>query len=99
MAGAHGAAEDRAGEQAPAYRSSAAITLYGAQWCNHCVRAKAFLDQHGLDYQVVDVDTPEGYAIWSRLKAKRVIPVLQVKGQAIAGFSEQTYRKQLNLSN
>jgi mycoredoxin len=35
--------------------SSNGITMYGAEWCGDCRRAKAVLDAHGVAYEYVDV--------------------------------------------
>ena len=32
------------------------ITLYGADWCPDCLRAKAYLKENNIDFEFVDVD-------------------------------------------
>ncbi len=32
------------------------ITVYGAEWCGDCFRAKAFFDSHHIVYQSFDID-------------------------------------------
>jgi mycoredoxin len=32
------------------------ITMYGADWCIDCRRAKGVLDANGVDYTYIDVD-------------------------------------------
>ena len=34
----------------------AIITVYGADWCSDCTRAKQFLDERGVEYRYIDVD-------------------------------------------
>ena len=36
------------------------IKFYGAQWCPDCRRSKAFLGEHRIPYQYVDVDQSTG---------------------------------------
>ena len=36
--------------------SSPAITMYGADWCSDCRRAKTVLDASGVAYDYIDVD-------------------------------------------
>ena len=35
------------------------ITMYGADWCGDCTRAKALLDREGVAYTYVDVEADE----------------------------------------
>ena len=35
------------------------IEFYGADWCPDCLRAKAFLKEHNIEYQFTDVDLDE----------------------------------------
>jgi thioredoxin reductase (NADPH) len=36
------------------------LTVYGADWCPDCLRAKAFLDGHAVQYTYIDVDAVPG---------------------------------------
>ncbi len=38
------------------------ITVYGADWCGDCLRAKAFLDEHAIPHDWIDVDADEDAA-------------------------------------
>lgn len=41
-------------------RNPDTITVYGADWCGDCIRAKAFFDEHGMAFDYVDlVENPE----------------------------------------
>ena len=40
-------------------RETRQITVYGAQWCGDCIRAKRILDQYEASYQWIDVDGDE----------------------------------------
>ena len=54
------------------------ITVYGANWCGDCRRAKKFMDDNGVGYQWVDVENDQE-AIELVLKlngGKRVIPTI-----------------------
>ncbi len=35
------------------------ITMYGATWCGDCLRAKAFLDSLGCEYEFIDIAKDE----------------------------------------
>jgi thioredoxin reductase (NADPH) len=59
------------------------ITLFGADWCPDCLRAKQFLSTHEINYQFIDVDQNP----WATKKVeeinngKRIIPTLLINGK------------------
>lgn len=36
------------------------ITIYGADWCADCKRAKSLLDSKGISYDYINIDTVDG---------------------------------------
>ena len=42
--------------------STSGITMYGADWCGDCRRAKSVLDAQGVAYEYIDVDAIEDAA-------------------------------------
>ena len=55
----------------------ATITVYGADWCGDCIRAKRFLDRTGTAYEWVDVDEVAGAAQEAqRISGRKNIPVV-----------------------
>ena len=60
------------------------ITLYGADWCPDCRRAKAYLKENNVNYTYIDVDldkeaTAKVEAINS---GKRIIPTIIIEGKS-----------------
>src|SRR3989304_6298942 len=55
-----------------------AITVYGAPWCPDCRRSKAFLGEHRVAYEWIDIDhDPEAEARVLELNdGKRIIPTI-----------------------
>ena len=55
-----------------------AITVYGANWCGDCRRAKKFMDDNGVGYQWVDVENdPAAIELVLKLNGgKRIIPTI-----------------------
>ncbi len=58
-----------------------AITMYGADWCGDCVRAKKFFADNQIDYQWIDLEKDEnkqfGEAeVLRRNNGKKSIPVI-----------------------
>lgn len=60
------------------------ITLYGADWCPDCRRAKAFLKENNIEYNFVDVDLDEQATkkVESINNGKRIIPTLIINGKS-----------------
>lgn len=54
------------------------ITMYGADWCGDCRRAKAWFDERGINYDYVDlVDNPDETArVLERNNGVQKIPVI-----------------------
>ena len=54
------------------------ISVYGADWCGDCRRAKKFMDDNGVSYRWIDVENDQS-AIELVLKlngGKRIIPTI-----------------------
>ena len=65
------------------------ITLYGSAWDPGCKRARAWLMEHGYAFTDRDVDAdPAAARARAALTASRVVPLLDVDGQVLAGFDE-----------
>ena len=62
------------------------VTVYGADWCGDCVRAKAFFKENQIEYKFVDVDLDQAATekVEQLNKGKRIIPTIEVG-------SSQTY--------
>ena len=61
--------------------------LLGAEWCGPCKGVKKFLDQRGVRYTYIDVDTEEGMKLagdWG----VRAVPSMNVSGNIITGDSK-----------
>ncbi len=53
------------------------ITMYGADWCSDCRRAKALFAREGVEYEYVDVEhDPAQAAVAVRIAGRQNIPVI-----------------------
>ncbi|MEO7123197.1 MAG: glutaredoxin domain-containing protein, partial [Lacisediminihabitans sp.] len=53
------------------------ITMYGAEWCVDCRRSKKLLDELGVDYEYIDLETDVAAADKARAISGRTnIPVI-----------------------
>jgi len=70
-------------------RGAPEIILYGAAWCGACRRAKQYLDSEGIDYVERDVDERRWAEEMYAKAGRGGIPVFDVNGQILRGFSPQ----------
>lgn len=71
--------------------SSAQVVLYSADWCGACRKAKRYLTRKGVAYEERDVDDPAVAAELLRKTGSRSIPVIDVGGRVLTGFSAGSY--------
>jgi mycoredoxin len=58
------------------------VQVYTAGWCRDCRAAKQFLEEHGIAYTEINVDTdPVASAEVIRRVGKRAIPQLVIDGE------------------
>jgi glutaredoxin len=51
------------------------LTVYSSTWCPDCRQAKSFLDEHGVDYELIEIDKVDGAAeLLEEKTGKRGIP-------------------------
>lgn len=77
------------------------IVFYGADWCPDCLRAKSFLESHGLHYMFIDVDVYQWATdrVQEINKGKRIIPTLTIDGVPYSNPDNATLQQVLNLES
>lgn len=69
------------------------VIIYGASWCGPCHQAQAYLERRGIPFVEKDIEEDPAAAREMQAKLKRAgmgggsIPVLDVKGKILVGFS------------
>jgi glutaredoxin len=91
--------------RAPASANTATlVTIYGASWCGPCHDAERFLQKRGIRYVMRDVEKDEGAAREMQSKLQAVgrrsgsIPVIDVGGKILVGYSEFSLEEALGKS-
>lgn len=78
----------------PAHRLPRRVKVFSTATCHHCVTAKRYLDEHGIEYEDVD--------IIHDLKARREmalmtgqygVPVIKVGTRAMVGWDRKEFER------
>src|SRR5437763_1692209 len=63
------------------------IRLFIKPYCGWCHKAERWLDEHGVDYESIDVMADEAaYDEMMRLSGQELAPVIDVDGEVLADF-------------
>lgn len=63
------------------------LTIYTAFWCPDCRVAKRFLNEHGIPYKEIDIETTPGAAEEVvRQTGKRAIPQFVIDGEWVQPY-------------
>ena len=71
------------------------LVVFGAVWCGYCKQARQYLKQKGIPFQDRDVENEAGASAELARKCAQAkirgngVPVLDVRGKLIVGFSAQ----------
>ncbi|HEV7640997.1 MAG TPA: glutaredoxin domain-containing protein [Gaiellaceae bacterium] len=67
----------------------AKIRMYTTTWCGYCVRAKALLDERGLEYEEIQLEDDEGFrARLHELTGGWTVPQIVIGARPIGGYTE-----------
>ena len=70
-------------------RAQANVVLYATDWCGYCKQTRRFLDSKGIPYTEYDIEkSAEGRKAYEALGG-RGIPLIDVNGTLIRGFSPE----------
>ncbi|MDO8508453.1 MAG: glutaredoxin family protein [Nanoarchaeota archaeon] len=74
------------------------VTLYGSETCNWCTRTRAFLKEHKVKFNDVDVGRNEKKAMEMIKKSgQQGIPVIEIGKEIVIGFNEEKLKKALKI--
>lgn len=88
-------------EHAATEMTGGIVTIYGVEWCGPCHDAASFLAQRGVPYveRNIDADHDANEEMQSKLRDAGLhvgsIPVLDVKGHILVGFSRDAVTRAL----
>ncbi|MFA5034469.1 MAG: glutaredoxin domain-containing protein [Candidatus Margulisiibacteriota bacterium] len=65
------------------------VKIYSTPTCPYCKMAKAFLTEHNIQFEEIDVSVNQAAAQEMIGKSKQMgVPVLEIDGQIIVGFEK-----------
>ena len=106
-AGGPGAAPEPADDPTPPAAgdpTDADVIIYGASWCGACRQAEAFFRQNNIEFIELDIERDPGarQAMQAAARAAGVrttgIPVIDFRGEIIAGFNRAALQRAINRS-
>lgn len=73
--------------------SPQAITMYSTDWCGHCKNARNYFAAKGIQYTDVNVETSESGRKEYEALGGGGVPLIQVGGKIMRGFSAASFEK------
>jgi glutaredoxin len=72
------------------------VILYYADWCGYCKKARRWLDERNVYYDLRDIEVPRYGEELMEVTGSRSIPVLRIDGEIIRGFNPAAYERALD---
>ncbi len=77
------------------------IKMYTTTWCSDCRRAKAFLKQHNVEVEEINIEEVEGTAehVMKLNDGKRKVPTFEIGDRAfnLSPYDERKLRSELGI--
>ena len=70
-------------------QAHAKVVLYATDWCGYCKQSRRFLDSKGIPYTEFDIEKDAAGRKAYEALGGRGIPLIDVNGTLIRGFSEE----------
>lgn len=77
-------------------QATARVTLYATDWCGYCKQTRRFLDSKGIPYTEFDIEKDPAARKAYEALGGRGIPLIDVNGTLIRGFSPEDILAALN---
>lgn len=69
------------------------VILYSTSWCGYCNKARAFLIENDVPYTEYDIEkSKKGREQYDAIAKGYGVPVLDIKGRVVKGYSERNMR-------
>jgi glutaredoxin 3 len=65
------------------------VVMYATGWCPYCTRARALLQEKGVDFEEIDVDArPEARAEMMARSGRRTVPQIFIGATHVGGCDD-----------
>jgi len=75
------------------------LTLYGTRTCEHCIAARAYLRQLGVQFNDLLIDESESTRNKFVELKRNAVPILVSSERIVVGFNEENYKKFVKLAD
>ncbi len=74
------------------------IIIYSTSTCPHCVQAKKFLKEHGIEFKDINVQENKEKAKEMVEKSGQIgVPVIDIDGEIVVGFDKEKLKRLLDI--
>ena len=74
---------------------NSSVVLYYADWCGYCKKARRWLDERKVFYDLRDIEIPRYGEELREVSGSTSIPVLSINGEIVRGFNPAAYERAL----
>ena len=79
--------------KAPAAAASSGVTMYMAEWCGVCQRARAYFKANAIAYTEIDVEKSDAGRREFEALGGRGVPLIVAGGKVMRGFSPEGFER------
>lgn len=74
------------------------VKVYSTPTCPYCVTLKAFLDEHGIEFEDIDVSKNRQASDYMIKKSGQMgVPVVEIDNQIVVGFNKEKISELLDI--
>ena len=74
------------------------VRIYSTPTCPYCIRAKKYLQEHGIPFENIDVSSDQaGLQDMIKVSGQMGVPVVLIDGDVIVGFDKTKIDAKLGL--
>ena len=77
-------------------RRNVSITMYSTSWCGSCIKARSYMQAHGIAFTELDVDRDATAKARARgLNPRGSVPTIAIDSEVLVGFSPESLEQRI----